>query len=176
MSLAASSPAADAEAPSPSHVLAARVRLAMIRLSRQLRRNDPSELSITQLSGLATVVKCGPVGIGQLADIEALPSPAATRLADKLEEAGLVARHANPTDRRGVLVAATVEGRELIARSERAGNAWLAERTRSLSEEDRNALERAVEVLEAMVAQPPGETKRAGEGPSAEPAEVIEAP
>ena len=45
-------------------VLADRLRLSMIRLSRLMRRNDPSELSMTQLSLLATVVREGPLGVG----------------------------------------------------------------------------------------------------------------
>ena len=63
------------------NLLAGRLRLLMVRLSRQLRRRDPSELTIAQLSALATVVLSGPLGVGQLAEIEGLPSPAATRLA-----------------------------------------------------------------------------------------------
>jgi DNA-binding MarR family transcriptional regulator len=138
---------------SETNVLAGRLRLSMIRLSRQLRRHDPSELTITQLSSLATVVRCGPIGIGKLAEIEGLPSPAATRLADKLEEAGLITRRTNPTDRRGVHVAASDAGADLFARRERSGNAWLAERLARLSKVDRLALERAVAVLEVLATE-----------------------
>ena len=145
--------------------LAERLRLAMIRLGRQLRRHDPSELSIAQVSGLASVVHAGPLGIGQLAEVEGLPSPAATRLADKLEAAGLVVRRANPGDRRGVLVVATTAGAELLARRARAGNAWLAERLAALSDSDRRALERAVAVLESLAAGRPGPEPAAEDGP-----------
>jgi DNA-binding MarR family transcriptional regulator len=142
-------------------MLAGRLRLSMIRLGRQLRRHDPSELTIAQLSALATVVQWGPLGVGQLAEIEGLPSPAATRLADRLEEAGLVARRAHPTDRRGVHVVATAAGRDLLARRERAGDAWLAERLGALGDEDRRALERAVVVLEALATERPGDAAAA---------------
>jgi DNA-binding MarR family transcriptional regulator len=145
--------------------LAERLRLAMIRLSRQLRRHDPPELSIAQVSGLASVVHAGPLGVGRLAELEDLPSPAATRLADKLEAAGLVVRQATPGDRRGVQVAATSAGTDLLARRARAGNAWLAERLAALSESDRGALERAVGVLESLAAERPGTEPAAVEGP-----------
>ena len=135
--------------------LAGRLRLSMIRLSRQLRRYDPSELTIAQLSLLASVVRAGPIGVGQLAEVEGLPSPAVTRLADKLEEAGLVTRQSNPADRRGVHLVATDQGEQLLARRREAGNAWLAEHLSALSEADRLALERAVGVLESLIAQPP---------------------
>lgn len=136
-------------------VLAGRLRFSMMRLSRQLRRREPSELTITQRSALATVVRGGPVSMGQLAEIEGLPSPAATRLADKLEEAGLVRRQINPDDRRGVLIVPTTDGIELVAHRDQTGNAWLAERIAGLRDSDRRALERAVVVLEALAAEQP---------------------
>ena len=145
----------DADAP---HVLAARLRLSMVRLSRQLRRMDPSELTITQFSALATVVRNGPLGVGHLAEIEGLPSPAATRLADKLEIAGLVARRMNPADRRGVQLFATPEGTELLERRARIGNAWLAGHVSALCRTDRLALERAVTLLESFATERSGET------------------
>jgi DNA-binding MarR family transcriptional regulator len=145
----------DADAP---HVLAARLRLSMVRLSRQLRRMDPSELTITQFSALATVVRNGPLGVGHLAEIEGLPSPAATRLADKLELAGLVTRRMNPADRRGVQLFATPEGTELLERRARIGNAWLAGHVSALCRTDRLALERAVTLLESFATERSGET------------------
>ncbi len=144
------------EEPVELPALAGRLRLSMIRFGRQLRRHDPPELSIAQVSGLASVVHAGPLGVGQLAELEGLPSPAATRLADKLEAAGLVVRQANPADRRGVQVVATQAGTDLLARRARAGDAWLAERLAALSESDRRALERAVAVLESLAAERPG--------------------
>jgi DNA-binding MarR family transcriptional regulator len=143
------------------NLLAGRLRLSMVRLARQLRRRDPSDLTITQLSALATVVRAGPLGVGHLAEIEGLPSPAATRLADKLEEAGLVARRPNPADRRGVQLVATPKGTELLERRARIGNAWLAEQLSALSKADRLAVERAVAVLETFA------TERSGEAPEA---------
>jgi len=148
----------------PPNVLAGRLRLSMIRLSRQLRRHEPSALTIAQLSALATVARSGPLGVGQLAEIEGLPSPAATRLADKLEEAGLVTRRANPTDRRGVHLVATAEGAALLARRENVGNAWLAERLGALSMPDRLALERAVAVLESLATERPRDELAVEEG------------
>jgi len=148
-------PVPEASAP---NLLAGRLRVSMVRLSRQLRRMDPSELTIAQVSALATVVGSGPLGIGQLADIEGLPSPAVTRLADKLEEAGLVVRSTNPADRRGVQLAATEKGIALLERRARIGNAWLAEQLSALSRADRIAIERAIALLETFATERPSET------------------
>lgn len=147
---------------SAPHVLAGRLRLSMVRLSRQLRRVDPNELTITQFSALATVVRSGPVGIGQLAEIEGLPSPAATRLADKLEEAGLVARQMNPADRRGVQLVATEKGVKLLERRVRIGNTWLAEQLSALSKADRLAVEPRVALLESFATERPGQVPVSG--------------
>jgi len=132
--------------------LAEGLRVSMIHLSRQLRRHDPAELSIAQVSGLASVVNHGALGVGRLAELENLPSSAATRLVDKLEAAGLVIRQANPGDRRGVQVVATAAGTALLARYARAGNEWLAERLAALSEPDQRVLARAVTVLRSLAA------------------------
>jgi DNA-binding MarR family transcriptional regulator len=134
-------------------MLAGHLRRAIVLLWRQARRQAPSELTIAQLSALATVVRSGPIGVGQLAEAEVLPSPAMTRLADKLEEAGMVTRGPNPADRRGVLLVATAAGRELIGRRHEASNAWLAERLEALPAADRLALERAVPALWALAGE-----------------------
>jgi len=147
--------------------LAERLRLSMIHLSRQLRRHDPSELSIAQVSGLASVVHAGPLGVGRLAELESLPSSAATRLVDKLESAGLVARQATPGDRRGVQVVATEVGTALMTRYAEAGNEWLAERLVALSEDDRRVLERAAVVLRSLASDRPATTPAPGGEPRA---------
>jgi DNA-binding MarR family transcriptional regulator len=133
----------------------------MVHLSRQLRRRNPSAQTIAQLSALAVIVSAGPLSVGQLAEIEGLPSPAVTRLADRLEEADLIERRANPEDRRGIHLVATARGIELLERRAEAGTSWLAERIAVLGESDHQALERAVTVLEAMVAECRGEQPKA---------------
>jgi len=151
------SEAVEKAGPVPVPVLAAQVRRAIVLLWRQARRQAPSELTITQLSALATVVRSGPMGVGQLAEAEALPSPAVTRLADRLEEAGFVTRRPNPADRRGVLLSATAAGRKLITRREQASNTWLAERLDALPRRDRLAVQRAVPALWALAGEKEGD-------------------
>jgi DNA-binding MarR family transcriptional regulator len=129
--------------------LAERLRLTFVRLGRQLRRDDPPDLSITLYSALSVVIDHGELAIGELAEAEGVPASAATRIADRLEEAGLVTRRANPRDRRGVNVASTAEGRRLVADRRQRGNAWLAARLAGLTPEQRQALADALGVLEA---------------------------
>ncbi len=134
-----------------SAALAERTRVAMIRLGRQLRRQDPPGPSISWYSALATVAVHGELAIGALAEAERLPSSAATRLADRLEDAGLVERRRHPTDRRGVNLAITPHGREVLDQHRQKGNAWLASRLARLDRAERATLAAALGLLEALV-------------------------
>jgi DNA-binding MarR family transcriptional regulator len=74
-------------------------------------------LSLGQFDILATLRREGAEGRltpTQLMQSVALSSGGMTNRLDRLEEAGLVRRVADPDDRRGVLVALTRKGRELI--------------------------------------------------------------
>lgn len=142
-------------APTPE-VLAVRLGRAVLRMRRQMRRNSPSELTVSQISMLSTIVHRGPVGVRQLAEAEALPSPAVTRLVGKLETDGLVVRQVNPANRRTVLVAATPAGEAAFAAHERTGNHWLTGRLRLLAAAELGELARAVELIEAVSGEDDG--------------------
>lgn len=130
--------------------LADRTRVAMVRLGRQIRRQDPPGPSVSLYSALATIAVHGELAIGALAEAERLPSSAVTRLADRLEDAGLVERRRHPTDRRGVNLAITPHGREVLDQHRQKGNAWLARRLARLSRSERATLAAALGLLEAL--------------------------
>ena len=132
-------------------IFADRLRTVMVRLGRQLRRNDPTGPSMTLHSALATLADHGELTIGRLAEAEHLPSSAATRLADQLEESGLAVRSRNPDDRRSVYLTATVKGRRLVDGHRARGNAWLAARLARLTASQRRTLTEAMSLLEAVV-------------------------
>jgi DNA-binding MarR family transcriptional regulator len=138
--------------PADPALLADRLRLTLVRLGRQIRRQDPPGLSIALYSALATVADHGELAIGELAEAEGVPSSAATRIADRLEEAGCVIRRPNPRDRRGVNLAITGEGRRLVRERRERGNAWLAARLSGLSLAERQVLADALGVLDAAMA------------------------
>jgi len=147
---APASPPSDPGASAPAQ-LASRLRVAMTHLGRQLRHQDPPGMSATQHLALATIAKRGEMAIGDLAEAERLPSSAATRLADRLEEAGLVTRRRDLNDRRGVLVSITEEGRRVMDERRRLGNAWLAGRLSRLSAAQLASLAAALDVIEQGV-------------------------
>jgi DNA-binding MarR family transcriptional regulator len=59
-------------------------------------------------------------------------------------------RAGDPDDRRKVLFSATAEGDELANATRAQRNAWLDQRLRALSAEDRAVIARATELLSAI--------------------------
>jgi DNA-binding transcriptional ArsR family regulator len=78
----------------------ARLRVAIARLSRRLRRHELAGLTPTQLSALATVDRAGPLRLGDLAAAEGIAPSTLTRLVTALEERGYVERCPVPGDAR----------------------------------------------------------------------------
>lgn len=133
---------------------AARLRLAIVRTARRLRQEAAGaagELTPTTASALATVERHGPLTPSELAEIERVKRPTATRTLRLLGEAGLVDRAADPADRRSALVSVTAAGRERLRRLRGRKNAYLARRMRDLPASDVETLERAAEILEGIL-------------------------
>jgi len=73
-----------------------------------------AELSMREYDVLYTLSKCPePVRISELNRHVLLSQPALSRLVDRLAERGLVQRHADPADGRGVRLSLTAAGRAL---------------------------------------------------------------
>jgi DNA-binding MarR family transcriptional regulator len=131
--------------------VASRLRLAIARTARRLRQHSGSDLSAALTAALATVESRGPLTPSELAEIEHVKRPTATRIVARLEGQGLVERTADPADGRSFLVAVTPAGATVIERLRKRKNAYLARRLRELDSADVAALERAAEVLERML-------------------------
>ena len=75
----------------------------------------PSEgVSLTAGSTLGLLLRSGALRLTALAEREAVSQPAMTGLVSRLQTAGLVVRHRDPTDGRAVRVELTTQGRALI--------------------------------------------------------------
>jgi DNA-binding MarR family transcriptional regulator len=131
--------------------LASRLRLAITRLARRLRTQLPGELSPSQLATLASVERLGPLTLGELSAVERVKPPTMTKIVACLEEQGLVSRTVDPSDRRVARVAATGSGLAFLEDSRQSKDAYLAQRIRTLAPEEREALDRAAEVLERIL-------------------------
>jgi DNA-binding MarR family transcriptional regulator len=133
---------------------ASRLRLAIVRTARRMRQEAGGELSPTLIAALATIERHGPLTPSELAEIERVKRPTATRVATALEKEGLIERASDPTDGRASLLSASSKGRALIKRVRLRKNAYISRRLRKLGDEDVETLERAAEVLERMLEDP----------------------
>jgi len=131
--------------------LPARLRLAIARMARRLRQEAGDELSPSSMAALATIERRGPLTPSELAGFEGIKRPTATRVLQRLLEAGLIERTADPTDGRSAVVSVTKEGGSLLKKLRSRKNAYLAQRLRELPDDDVKALERAAGVLERLL-------------------------
>jgi DNA-binding MarR family transcriptional regulator len=131
--------------------LAHRLRPVLVRLSRRMRQEAGAELSPTLGAALGTIDRHGPLTPSELALRERIQRPTATRALARLEDAGLVARAADPADGRSCLVSVTEPGRALLDSVRDRKDAYLAQRLDRLSSEDLAALDRAAGILERML-------------------------
>lgn len=134
--------------------LASRLRLAVVRLNRRLRaQRTNSAVSLTQLAALSTLYKCGPLTPGELAAKEGVQPPSMTRVIAALEEHGFATRRPHPTDGRQAIVALTDEGVAFHDAQVSAREAWLDKRLAELTDEERDLLARAAEIIDRMAGQ-----------------------
>src|SRR5271166_6967780 len=98
----------------PTQIDATRLRVAIARLSRRLRRHELAGLTPTQLSALATVEQAGPMRLGDLAAAEGIAPSTLTRLVTALEDSGYVQRDPVPRDARASTLVITPEGHAIL--------------------------------------------------------------
>lgn len=138
---------------------AAHLRLVINRAARRMRQEAGTELRASHASALTSVELHGPLTPSELAEIERIKRPTATRILRGLEEEGLVERTPDPKDGRSALISLTGEGRERLRRLRQRKNAYLARRMRDLDPGEVATLERAAEILGCLL-----EGDRAREG------------
>ncbi len=134
--------------------LASRLRLAVVRLNRRLRaQRVNSAISLTQVSALSTLHKCGPLTPGELAAKEGVQPPSMTRVIAALEEYGFATRRPHPTDGRQAIVELSEAGLNYINEEVSAREAWLDARLAELTPEERGVLSRAAGIIDRMAGQ-----------------------
>ena len=127
-----------------------RLRVALARLARRLRRQGALGLTPTQLAALATVERAGPLRLGDLAAAEGIAPSTLTRLVSVLEDSGYVRRNADPRDARASTLAVTPEGHKKLEHLREEGTALLTEWLMLLTPAQRDALATALPALEAL--------------------------
>jgi DNA-binding MarR family transcriptional regulator len=132
-----------------------RLRRAVTLIHRRMRQLGNEELTLTQGSALASIVRRGPLTLGELAARENVAPPTVTKAVAALEERGFVTRETDPRDRRVTRVSGTAEGRRHLEEVSSVRTAWLQERLAELGPDDRTRLLDALDVLESLSDEPP---------------------
>jgi DNA-binding MarR family transcriptional regulator len=132
---------------------AARLRVVIARLARQLRQHSPGGLTPSQWSALAMVDMHGPLRIGDLADREGVSAPTATRVVASLEELGLLSRASDPSDRRTSYIALTAEGRDKLESTRRSQSTQLVQRLAEMPAADVRRLVELLPILESLLTE-----------------------
>jgi DNA-binding MarR family transcriptional regulator len=136
-----------------SRDLAGELRIAIGRASRRIRaERGEAGLTDPQFTVLAWLTKEGPLTPGQLAERERIQPPSMTRTVNGLVELGLVAKTEHPTDGRQVVVSLTDSGVAEVDETRRRRDAWLADRLRHMTPDERALLVDAAELLRRIAA------------------------
>ncbi len=132
--------------------LASELRLSVMRLSRRLRneRQPDNPLSVAALSALGVLFREGECTVGALAAHERVQPPSMTRTVNYLVDDGYAARRPHATDGRQVLVDLTDKGREILLADRRRRDAWLAQRLRELTPDERALLREVAPLLQRL--------------------------
>jgi DNA-binding MarR family transcriptional regulator len=132
--------------------VANRLRPALLRLARELRRETES-LGITsrQATLLSLIQERPGLSLRELATLERISAPSLSAHVDRLEGAGLIDRVRSGADRRRVGLELTDAGGQLLRKVRVRRTSWLAERLAELRPEQVEALEAAIAPLEALL-------------------------
>ncbi len=131
--------------------LGGQVRSAVGRLYRRFRSERPEgSLGDAALAVLTRLHKRGPQTLTELSEHDRVSPASMSQTVNRLTAAGYAVRTPDPDDRRKVLFSATAEGDELASATRAQRNAWLDERLRALSAEDRAVIARATALLSSI--------------------------
>lgn len=129
--------------------LASELRMVLGHLMRRLRAEH--RFSLSQGAVLGRLDREGTRSIGDLALAERVRPQSMTQTVSDLEADGLIARRADPDDRRRILVELTELGRQTLEQDRRQREGWLAQAIADdLSADEQRVLTRALALLRRL--------------------------
>jgi DNA-binding MarR family transcriptional regulator len=108
------------------------------------------ELSLTESAVLARLAKDGPATTAELARAESVRPQSMSATVATLEEMGLVQRKPHPTDGRQMKIELTAKGTAVRSRAKDAKRTWLSQAIAQLSQEERETLFEAGEIIKRL--------------------------
>ena len=130
---------------------AARLRRAITRLNRRLRQSSLGGVSPAQASMLASIEKMDNPLLGDLAIAEQMKPPSVTRLAQSMQEAGLIVCVPDLIDRRCTRVQLSALGKKEVAAIRKRKTEFLEAKLLSLSDGDQRKAEDLADFLERLM-------------------------
>ena len=141
-------------APIDTLEVANRLRPALLRLARELRRETESLGITSRQATLLSLIKEHPgLSLRELAALERISAPSLSGHVDRLEQAGLIERVRSGGDRRRVGLGLTTVGDRLLRKVRAQRTTWLAERLAELSPDQVEAVENAIEPLNELLSK-----------------------
>ena len=141
-------------APIDTLEVANRLRPALLRLARELRRETESLGITSRQATLLSLIKEHPgLSLRELAALERISAPSLSGHVDRLEQAGLIERVRSGGDRRRVGLELTTVGDRLLRKVRAQRTTWLAERLAELSPDQVEAVENAIEPLNELLSK-----------------------
>jgi DNA-binding MarR family transcriptional regulator len=131
--------------------VADRLRLILLHLARELRRERIAGVSPHQVTLLVSIKYAPGVTVGELAADERVSTAAMSKRVSRLERDGLVARTQSETDRRRVGLTLTEDGQRTLRRVRSRRTAWLASRLGALTPAELAAVGAAAEPLARLL-------------------------
>ncbi|HEY1420018.1 MAG TPA: MarR family transcriptional regulator [Candidatus Dormibacteraeota bacterium] len=131
--------------------VAGRLRLALMRTVRRLKRETDGDHSVSVIAALGSLNARGPMTLGELADAEGISRPSMTVLAAGLFERGLIRRQRDPKDGRLVRIEISEAAKRVLERSRTRRNAYLARQLRNLDPDELRILDQAAGILLRLV-------------------------
>ena len=129
----------------------ARLLAAVARLNRWATRHAELAIPPAQARLLSLIDELGPARIGELANADHCSQPTMTTQVQRLEAAGWASRSADTSDARVALISLTDEGREQLEQLRASRAEALAPEVARLSEQERDALRSATEIILRIV-------------------------
>jgi DNA-binding MarR family transcriptional regulator len=142
--------------------LVARLRVAVGRIARKLRQHGSGGLTLTQLSALVSIEQSESVRLGDLATMEGVAPSTLSRIVASLEDAGLVTRTPDPSDRRSSWMSLTDAGQRVLTEIRNERTVLLARRVAALDGDGRRALYDALPALEQLAGEIEDDAPRGG--------------
>jgi DNA-binding MarR family transcriptional regulator len=128
-----------------------RLRLTVLRLSRNIRTHSIGDVTPSQVAVLSSLMRHGPSTIGQIAEYEHVQPPSASKIVAALEQRGLVDRAPDPADRRCTTISLTPAAEHYIDEVRAAATSWLAEQVATLDPDEAVHLRSALPALERLL-------------------------